>query len=489
MNAPLDLYHASREELVAVVVRQREQIADLERDQARLRAEMAAQQAALVQLQERVGRLLALLDRADGDDPPPRPTTMPGLKPATSRRPAQSAAPRKPRPRGYGRTRMAPTRWQEHAHDRCPRCGSALQGGTVRHRREVIELVPARVEVTEHRYLERRCPRCRGQWQPGPDLAGVVVGQGRLGIGLLSLIAVLREELRLPIRAIQWHLATLAGLSLSVGAISRALATVAARGAGAVAQTQAAIRAGPVLHVDETGWREAGRNGYAWTFSTPTQRLFMHGGRDRAMLVGALGDDYAGTLVSDFYAVYTSYDGRHQYCWAHLLRDVDELVGQHREDATVRGWAYSVHALYQRATTFAHPDAARRRQERQTLEAALGSLCAPFLGVADTPQRVLCAHHDARGRVVRLRRRPRGAPHQQRRRAPPAPPGDLAQDQRRHPLTRRHRDEDDLGYALRHVAAPGTQPSGGVRHPPCFTPTLNTYVGRASPLLQYWHRL
>jgi hypothetical protein len=207
MNAPLDLYHASREELVAVVVRQREQIADLERDQARLRAEMAAQQAALVQLQERVGRLLALLDRADGDDPPPRPTTMPGLKPATSRRPAQSAAPRKPRPRGYGRTRMAPTRWQEHAHDRCPRCGSALQGGTVRHRREVIELVPARVEVTEHRYLERRCPRCRGQWQPGPDLAGVVVGQGRLGIGLLSLIAVLREELRLPIRAIQWHLA------------------------------------------------------------------------------------------------------------------------------------------------------------------------------------------------------------------------------------------------------------------------------------------
>ena len=31
---------------------------------------------------------------------------------------------------------------------------------------------------------------------------------------------------------------------------------------------------------------------------------------------------YAGVLVSDFYAAYTTYEGRHQYCWAHLLRDV-----------------------------------------------------------------------------------------------------------------------------------------------------------------------
>jgi hypothetical protein len=394
MAAPLDVYRASREELVALVVRQREQIADLEREQRQLRAEVAAQQATVVQLHERVGRLLAALDRPDGDDhePPARPTTMPGLKPDASRRAARPAGPRKPRARGYGRARMAPTAWREHAYARCPRCGAVLRGGTVRHRREVIEVVPARVEVTEHRYRERRCPRCRGRWQPGPELAGVVVGQGRLGIGLLRLIAVLREELRLPIRAIQWHLATLAGLSLSVGAITRGLAQVAARGAGAVAETQAAIRASPVLYADETGWRENGRNGYAWTFSTPAQRLFVHGGRDRAVLEGALGADYAGTLVSDFYAVYTGYEGRHQYCWAHLLRDVDELVGQHRDDAAVRGWADGVHRVYQQAVTAAaDPDPVARRRPRQACEASLATLCAPYLGNAEAPQRVLCA--------------------------------------------------------------------------------------------------
>jgi hypothetical protein len=43
MAAPLDLYHARREELVVLVVRQRARIADPEREQARLQAELAAQ--------------------------------------------------------------------------------------------------------------------------------------------------------------------------------------------------------------------------------------------------------------------------------------------------------------------------------------------------------------------------------------------------------------------------------------------------------------
>jgi transposase len=96
-------------------------------------------------------------------------------------------------------------------------------------------------------------------------------------------------------------------------------------------------------------------------------------------------------LVSDFYAVYTSDEGRHQYCWAHLLRDIDELVGQHPGDGTVRGWGDGVHALYQRATAGPpDPDPRIRRQQRQGYEAELGALCAPYLGVADAPQRGLC---------------------------------------------------------------------------------------------------
>ena len=64
------------------------------------------------------------------------------------------------------------------------------------------------------------------------------------------------------------------------------------------------MRASPVVHGDETGWRENGRNGYVWTFSTPTARLFVRGSRAGRVVDEALGPDFAGVLVSDFYAAY-----------------------------------------------------------------------------------------------------------------------------------------------------------------------------------------
>jgi transposase len=391
MDAPLDLYRLSREELLAVVLRQREQIADLEREQARLRAELAAQQAALTALQARVGALLAALEPSDGEPGSARPTTMPGLKRAR-RDPAPERRGRKRRAHGYGRRRMRPTAQRVHAFAQCPHCATALSGGTIKRTREVIEVTPSPVTVTAHVYVERRCPRCGGRWQPGPDLEEAVVGQGRLGVGLLSLIAVLREELRLPVARIQWYLEAVHGLHLSVGAIVAASAAVAARAVAAVDQIQAAIRASPVLHADETGWREDGGNGYVWTFSTATDRLFVRGSRERAVLTATIGEDYGGVLVSDFYAAYTGYEGRHQYCWAHLLRDIDVLVDQHADDGALRGWAAAIQALYQRATADAAdlaPNPPRRPCQRHGYEAELGALCAPFLGDAAAPQRVL----------------------------------------------------------------------------------------------------
>jgi transposase len=388
METPIDLARSRRAELAAIIVAQRERIADLEHEAAQLRRELAAQQARIVQLTEQVGRLLAQQPEADDGAGSAAPRRMPGLKP-------EDAADRPPRPRqrrtqGYGRKRMTPTRYQVHAYAQCPHCATALGGGTVKRTREVIELVPGRGEVTAHVYVERRCPRCRGRWLPEPGVADAVTGQGRLGVGLRSLITVLREELRLPIERIQWYLAAVHGLRLSVGAIVATLHTVAARAAPVVAQLRATIRASPVVHADETGWREDGHNGYVWTFSTPTACAFVRGSRERTVLEGELGDAYAGVLVSDFYAAYTGYDGRHQYCWAHLLRDVDEVATRHRDDPTVRGWAAGVHGLYQRAKADPGGTPTQRRQRRQAYEADLRTLCAPYLGRAEAPQRGLC---------------------------------------------------------------------------------------------------
>ena len=67
-------------------------------------------------------------------------------------------------------------------------------GGT----REVIDLPQVPVQVTEHLYIARTCPLCQRCCAPPAELDGVVLGQQRLGIKLISLIAALREEARLP---------------------------------------------------------------------------------------------------------------------------------------------------------------------------------------------------------------------------------------------------------------------------------------------------
>src|SRR4051812_38817468 len=101
MEAPLDLYRASREELIALVLRQREQIAELEQRVARQEAELAALRAAISQLSERVGALLAAGDLARGGEPAGAPRGMPGLKP-----PKRRATPPTPPPPRKRRARL-----------------------------------------------------------------------------------------------------------------------------------------------------------------------------------------------------------------------------------------------------------------------------------------------------------------------------------------------------------------------------------------------
>ena len=175
-------------------------------------------------------------------------------------------------------------------------------GGWTHRTREVIELPVVPVQVAEHVYIARTCPRCQHCCVPPAQLDGVALGQQRLGVNLLSLIATLREEGRLPIRSVQWYLDTVHQLRLSVGAIVSAIHRTAQRAQPAVAAILDRIRASPVVHADETGWRQSGANGYVWTFSTPTERYFLRRGRGKAVVDEALSESFSGVLVSDCYA-------------------------------------------------------------------------------------------------------------------------------------------------------------------------------------------
>ena len=179
MDTSLDLTAAPRETLLAII---------------------AQQQNTIAQLQRRIEAL-------EGKAKPGGPKGMPGIKPKSGRQQTpREKGPRKPRPHGFARQRTTPTHRVEHVLDACLQCGTGLSGGWTQRTREVIDLPVVPVQVTEHVFIARTCPVCEKRRVPKVDLGGVALGKQRLGINLLSLMAALREEGRLPFRTVQWYL-------------------------------------------------------------------------------------------------------------------------------------------------------------------------------------------------------------------------------------------------------------------------------------------
>jgi transposase len=250
-----------------------------------------------------------------------------------------------------------PTAFASHAYERCPACAYPLPGGSAWWARQLVDLPsPAPVVVTEHTFVRRWCPTC-GTWCVPPLPADLALDQGRLGLGVASLVATLRTALRLPIGQIQLYLATLHGLHLSRGALVDLLRRVAAVAAPAVRDLQTQAQASPILHADETGWREDGQHGYIWLLTTPGPAPVCYVERD-ASRAGAvferLRGSFRGHLVTDFYGAYNAYPGKHQRCWVHLLRLLHELKERHPHDAAVHAWARAVRRLSDRATAVVH---------------------------------------------------------------------------------------------------------------------------------------
>ena len=181
--------------------------------------------------------------------------------------------PRKQRRHGFARRRMTPTQRVEHVRvehvmENGPDCGTHLTGGWTQRTREVIELPVAPVRVTEHVYIARTCPArtcpaCRRRCTPPAGLDGVVLGRQGRGVNLLSLVATLREEARMPFPTIQRYLDTVQQRRVSAGAIVGAIRQTAPKAQPMVAGILDRVRASPVVHADETGPTKPGRRNRA----------------------------------------------------------------------------------------------------------------------------------------------------------------------------------------------------------------------------------
>ncbi len=180
-----------------------------EEELAQLRTENQA-------LREALGRALARIEELEQQKTPPPAFVKANKKQLHEEE--KKARKKREAKHNRARSRATPTQIIEHHVVNCPECGLRLGGISLARVREVLDIpLPAPVEVTHHYLYKGWCATCQ-QWREAPvDVGAQVMGQGRIGVRLTSLIATLRLVMRLPIRHIQLYLQTLHGITISIG--------------------------------------------------------------------------------------------------------------------------------------------------------------------------------------------------------------------------------------------------------------------------------
>lgn len=223
------------------------------------------------------------------------------------------------------------------AEERCPDCGGDLEDFGYRDR-SVIDLPEVKPRKIRYRLARCRCRKCRKIFQARPP---GVLPKNLYGNQLLAEVAADHFLHGMPMGRI------VARLGLPVGGLQQAMHQLAKIFSEVPQHLMEEYRRAPVKHADETGWRNDGRSGYAWVFCTPTMTLFLfRKTRSSAVPQEVFGDGRRiGTLVVDRYGGYNRLRGRIQYCYAHLLRDVQDLEKEFPENTEVAAFVNTMAPL------------------------------------------------------------------------------------------------------------------------------------------------
>lgn len=233
-----------------------------------------------------------------------------------------------------GLTRNKPAqidRVVEQTLKKCPDCSQRLSISqeTVEHIQE--DIIPARVQATcyrKHRYYCRQCEKL----VTAPH-AEDEIPNSYLGPNVLIQTVILKYHHGLPFHKIAELFQGLCGLKVSEGALAQALQRMSVWLKVEGEEILKAIRMSPYLHMDETGWKISGTKHWIWAAANKKLALYrVAASRGAKVARDMIGKDYAGVIVTDFYAAYNRLPGRKQRCLVHLLRTMREYRAR---DSTV----------------------------------------------------------------------------------------------------------------------------------------------------------
>ncbi len=235
-----------------------------------------------------------------------------------------------------------PDRIERHAATVCQHCQACLTAAMVMNveRRQVFDLPQPRLEVTEHQASIYQCRHCRGVTKAAfPDAVTAYV---QYGSRVRATAVSLNVQQLIPEDRVCEAMADLfAAASLCPASVVTWTAKAAEARAPVVAHIATRIVAAKVRHLDETGFRIAGKTRWLHSASTAVYTQYRVGEK-RGDVPRTLAD---GVIVHDHFKPYYALHGaQHALCNAHHLRELQALIEIEKES-----WARVMHELLRAA--------------------------------------------------------------------------------------------------------------------------------------------
>ncbi len=284
-----------------------------------------------------------------------------------------------------------PDRVIPHPVTSCQQCGLDLSTSPAEvERRQVIDIPPLHLEVTEHRFESKTCPCCHAvttSWKDAPE----VTAPTQYGPRIKALAVYLKTYQLLPFKRGAELIRTLFGGTLCEGTLANMVQGVSATLDSSLAAISDILTDAKVAHFDETGSSVQGKLHWFHVASTEKVTLYAMHQRRGVIAMEDMGilPKFSGRAIHDHWKPYFLFDGcSHGLCNAHHLREltfIHEVVGQE--------WAASMKDLLVKANQAVDTAKAENRTRLEDKEIArlvrrYNTIIAEALAVNPPPEPV-----------------------------------------------------------------------------------------------------
>jgi len=225
----------------------------------------------------------------------------------------------------------SPDKVEVHKVERCSHCGKSLkrEKAIKEDRRQVFDLPPNEIEVTEHRAEIKECDRCGHRTTA--EFPEDVTHKVQYGPRLKANAAYIKSYALLSYERAAELFKDLFGVSLSVGTLVNVDRKVSDRLQEVDGRIKKNITSSSIVHFDETGMRIEGK--LNWLHVAATQELTYYAphakrGSDATDAIGIL-PVFGGRAVHDGWRSYFNYGCEHVLCNAHHLRELTFIYEQY----------------------------------------------------------------------------------------------------------------------------------------------------------------